>query len=224
MSMKARYIVLGLLLSAALTVSARTFDAGERLYINMEASSVKSAGGDLASGWYSTTNNYNYAYFFKGSNAAWSSQVKQYKGTVWYVEAPAGEWEYVILTRHSSANASWDNKITQTGNIWFYYKDGSETKMRDQNYIANFYYGENKEEAGWEYVAPDPFGNPATWTLPYEDEQICKEAAGTTYKLQAKNYDYDNTYAHAWLSMKVVVGLVFKVTNGVPTKGIRRLM
>lgn len=198
--MKTRIIVLSLLMSIALGVSARTFDAGERLYINMEAQSVKDAGGDLSGGWYSTTSNYNYAYFFKGSNAAWSGQVKQYKGSVWYVEAPAGDWEYVILTRHNSAKADWSTKITQTGDIWFYYMDGSTKKMREQNYIQNFYYndGGDKNGANWEYVAPAPSGNPASWTLPYEDEQICTGAAGTEYMLQAKNYDYDNTYAHAW--------------------------
>ena len=194
--MKTRLFVLGLLMSLTLGVSARVFDAGERLYINMEALSVKDAGGDLQYGWYSTTNNYNYAYFFKGSKNAWSSQVKQYKGTVWYVEAPAGDWEYVVLTRHNSAKPNWDTKITQTGNIWFYYMDGSTKKMRDQNYIQNFYYGSDKQEANWEYVAPAPSGNPSTWE--YEDEQICTDAAGTQYMLQAKNYDYDNTYAHAW--------------------------
>lgn len=193
-----RYILLGLLLSTALGLNARVFDAGERLYINMEAQSVKDAGGDLQYGWYSTTNNYNYAYFYNGSSNAWSSQVKQYQGTVWYVEAPAGNWEYVILTRHNSANPDWSTKITQTGNIWFYYMDGGQKKMREQNYIQNFYYGDDRQDANWEYVAPAPSGNPATWSLPYEDEQICTDAAGTTYMLQAKNYDYDNTYAHAW--------------------------
>ena len=191
------YIALALLLTAG-GLQARIFDKGERLYINMEAQSVKDEGGDLQYGWYSTTNNYNYAYFFKGSQNAWSTQVKQYKGTVWYVEAPAGDWEYVILTRHNSANPSWDTKITQTGNIWFYYMDGSTKKMREQNYIQNFYYddGGDKNGANWQYVAPAPSGSPATWE--YEDEQICTDAAGTQYMLQAKNYDYDNTYAHAW--------------------------
>ena len=193
-----RYLLIALVACMALSVNARTFDKDERLYINMEAQSVKDAGGDLQYGWYSTTNNYNYAYFFKGSNGAWSSQVKQYKGTVWYVEAPAGDWEYVILTRHSSAKADWSTKITQTGNIWFYYMDGSTKKMRDQNYLQNFYYGSDKDQANWEYVAPAPSGNPLEWSLPYEDEQICTSAAGTKYMLQAKNYDYDNTYAHAW--------------------------
>ena len=193
-----RYLLIAILACLTLSANARKFDKGERLYINMEAQSVKDAGNELKNGWYSTTNNYNYAYFFKGGNGAWSTQVKQYVGTVWYVEAPDGDWDNVILTRHNSANANWDTKITQTGNISFYYKDGSETKMRDQNYIQNFYYGDNKDQANWEYVAPAPSGNPATWTLSCEDEQICTSAAGGKYVLQAKNYDYDNTYAHAW--------------------------
>ena len=193
-----RYLLIALVACMALSVNARTFDKGERLYINMEAQSVKDAGDDLQYGWYSTINNYNFAYFFKGENGAWSTQVKQYSGTVWYVEAPKGDWDNVILTRHSSANANWDTRITQTGNISFYYKDGDQTKMRDQNYLQNFYYGSNKDQANWEYVAPAPSGNPATWTLTCEDEQICTSAAGTKYNLQAKNYDYDNTYCHAW--------------------------
>ena len=203
-----RYLFLGLLMTLALNVSARVFDAGERLYINMEAQSVKDAGGDLQYGWYSTTNNYNRAYFYRGSNGAWSSMVTQYAGTVWYVEAPAGDWEYVILTRHSSADASWDNKVTQTGNIWLYYYDNGVLKMHEQNYIQNFYYGSYREEANWEYVAPAPTGDPGTWPLAYEDEQICTLAAGSEYILQAKNYDYDNTYAHSW----------FKYESGVWTR------
>lgn len=197
---KTKYIVLGLLMSMTLSVNARVFEAGERLYINMEAQSVKDAGDDLQYGWYSTYNNYNYAYFYKGSTNGWSTKVQQYAGTVWYVEAPAGDWDYVILTRHTSANASWSNVKTQTGDIWFYYYDKGELKMREQNYIQNFYYddGGTKNGANWEYVAPSPSGNPATWSLPAEDEQICTSAAGTEYSLRVKNGDYANTYAHAW--------------------------
>ena len=138
--MKTRYLVLGLLMSMALHLSARIFEQGERLYINMEARSVKETGGDLQYGWYSDNNNYNRAYFFNGDKNGWSGMVKQYSGTVWYVEAPAGDWEYVILTRHNSADARWDNIKNQTGNIWLYYYDNGIRKMREQNYIANFYY------------------------------------------------------------------------------------
>lgn len=196
--MKTRIYILLVILLAATGMQARIFDKGERLYINMEAQSVKDEGGDLQYGWYASMNNYNYAYFFRGSTNAWSTQVKQYQGSVWYVEAPAGDWEYVILTRHSSANPSWGTVTRQTGDIWFYYMDGSTKKMREQNYIQNFYYndGGDKNGANWEYVAPEPSGNPSSWE--YEDEQICKEAAGTQYILQAKNYDYDNTYCHSW--------------------------
>ena len=165
MTKTTRIYILLVALLAATSMQARIFDKGERLYINMEAQSVKDAGGDLKYGWYATTNNYNYAYFFRGSTNAWSTQVKQYQGSVWYVEAPAGDWEYVILTRHSSANPSWGTVTHQTGDIWFYYYEGSEKKMREQNYIQNFYYndGGDKNGANWEYVAPAPSGSPATW-------------------------------------------------------------
>lgn len=202
MAKTTRIYILLVILLAATGLQARIFDQGERLYINMEAQSVKDAGGDLKYGWYATTNNYNYAYFFNSTTGAWSTQVKQYQGSVWYVEAPAGDWEHVILTRHSSANPSWDTKTHQTGDIWFYYYDGSVKKMREQNYIQNFYYNDGGERNGanWEYVAPAPSGSPATWE--YEDEQICTDAAGTKYVLQAKNYDYDNTYCHSWFKFE----------------------
>jgi hypothetical protein len=48
-------------MSLALSLSARIFDAGEHFYINMEAKSVKDAGGDLKYGWYSDRNNFNRA-------------------------------------------------------------------------------------------------------------------------------------------------------------------
>ena len=199
--MKTRIFVLGLFMSLALSLSARIFDAGEHFYINMEALSVKDAGGDLKYGWYSDGNNFNRAYFFKGSKGAWSSLVKQYEGTVWYVEAPAGDWDHVVLTRHSSSEARWDNIKHQSGDIKLFYYDGSELKIRQQNYIQNFYYDDTpgsgkKDGANWEYVAPAPVGDPSSWV--YEDEQICTDAAGTEYVLQAKNYDYENTYAHSW--------------------------
>ena len=212
-----RYIVLGLLMTFASSVSARVFDAGERFYINMEAQSVKDAGGDLAGGWYSGGygKNYNYAFFYKAdmnkATGAWSTKVQQYSGTVWYVEAPAGDWEYVVLTRHSSGNANWSNVVTETGFIWFYYMKDGKKEMHQQNYIQNFYYDEggySKNGADWEYVAPAPKGDPATWSLGYDDEQICTDAAGTQYVLQAKNYDYENTYAHSW----------FKYESGVWTR------
>ena len=199
--MKTRIFVLGLFVSLALSLSARIFDAGEHFYINMEALSVKDAGGDLKYGWYSDGNNFNRAYFFKGSKGAWSSLVKQYEGTVWYVEAPAGDWDHVVLTRHSSSEARWDNIKNQSGDIKLFYYEGSELKIRQQNYIQNFYYDDTpgsgkKDGANWEYVAPAPVGDPSSWV--YEDEQICTDAAGTEYVLQAKNYDYENTYAHSW--------------------------
>ena len=201
--MKTRIFVLGLFMSLALSLSARIFDAGEHFYINMEAKSVKDAGGDLKYGWYSDGNNFNRAYFFKGSTGAWSSLVKQYEGTVWYVEAPAGDWDHVVLTRHSSSEARWDNIKNQSGDIKLFYYDGSELKIRQQNYIQNFFYDDTpgsgkKDGANWEYVAPAPTGKPSSLGVTIEDEQICTDAAGTEYVLQAKNYDYENTYAHSW--------------------------
>ena len=196
--MKHRISILFVLAVITTGIQARIFEAGERLYFNMEAQSVKDAGGNLQYGWYATTNNYNYAYFFNSTSNGWSSKAKQYSGTIWYVEAPAGNWDHVILTRHNSATASWSTKTDQTGDISFYYTEGGQTKMREQNYIQNFYYndGGTRNGANWAFIAPAPTGNPASWT--YEDEQICKSAAGSTYMLQAKNYNYDDTYAHAW--------------------------
>lgn len=202
--MKTRtYLTLWMALALAASVEARVFEAGERLYINMEAADVKAAGGDLTFGWYSTYENFNRAYFYNSTDNAWSGLVKYYVGSVWYVEAPAGDWEYVILTRHSNGtDASFGSVITQTGNIPLFYYDGMTKRVREQNYIQNFYYddGYSKNGAYWQIVAPTPSGDPASWGMAAENVELCTAAAGESYTLQARNFDYDNTYSHAWFA------------------------
>ena len=189
-----KYIVLGLLMSMALSVNARSFEAGERLYFNGTPSS--------AGWWMDHTSNPSdpeytrlWAYFFNDDvNASYNKWVEatKYNQTVFYVE-PNGNWKHVILTRHRG----WvndprldDNCLNKTGYI--------DLNVSDKNYMENFYYGDYQEDANWWIVTPTPDQN--VWSLSYDNEQICTSAAGTEYILAPKNYDYERSKNHAWFA------------------------
>ena len=188
----AKYSVLGVLLTCTLALQARVFEKGERLYFNGKPSD--------ASWWMDHTGNTSdpdytrlWAYFYNGGSHKWI-EAHLYGSTNFYVEETAtNDWSHVILTRHRGwvNEPAFDaNCLNQTGDI--------NLNVSTGNYMQNFYYGGSHEEANWWVVAPSPSGNPAGWTLPYEDEQICTSAAGTLYILAPKNYNYDNSKNHAW--------------------------
>ncbi|MBQ9426098.1 MAG: hypothetical protein IJU36_00525, partial [Paludibacteraceae bacterium] len=188
----AKYSVLGVLLTCTLALQARVFEKGERLYFNGKPSD--------ASWWMDHTGNTSdpdytrlWAYFYNGGSHKWI-EAQKYGTTNFYVEeTAANDWSHVILTRHRGwvNEPAFDaNCLNQTGDI--------NLNVSTGNYMQNFYYGGSHEEANWWVVAPSPSGNPAGWTLPYEDEQICTSAAGTLYILAPKNYNYDNSKNHAW--------------------------
>ena len=188
----AKYSVLGVLLTCTLALQARVFEKGERLYFNGKPSD--------ASWWMDHTGNTSdpdytrlWAYFYNGGSHKWI-EAHLYGSTNFYLEETAtNDWSHVILTRHRGwvNEPAFDaNCLNQTGDI--------NLNVSTGNYMQNFYYGGSHEEANWWVVAPSPSGNPAGWTLPYEDEQICTSAAGTLYILAPKNYNYDNSKNHAW--------------------------
>ena len=179
------------LLFSSVYVDARVFEEGEKLYFNGTPSS--------ASWWMNNTDNPSdgnytrlWAYFYNGESNKWIEAQRYGSSNNFYVEETAtNDWTHVILTRHRGwvNDPRFDgNCLNKTGDISF----GTNTG----NYIQNF--AENKSDANWWIIAPSPSGDPEGLSLPYEDEQICKEANGTLYILAPKNYDYDNSKNHAW--------------------------
>ena len=172
----------------AVHVDARVFEAGERLYFNgkpehtewwMNNTSNPSAG------------NYTrlWAYFYNGGSHKWI-EAQPYGSTNFYVvDTETNDWTHVILTRHRgwvNSPEFDDNCLNRTGDIYF----GTNTG----NYIQ--YFAENKADASWWVIAPSPSGDPSGWE--YEDEEICTSAAGKSYLLTPKGYDYNNSKNHAW--------------------------
>ena len=175
-----KYIVLGLLMTLALNVSARTFEVGERLYFNGTPSNFPTWKND-AELW---------VQFKNGEANYWIPA--QWKGDLPYVEitaASAGDWTHVVMAR-CQPGAGYGNIYNKTGDITIY---------ENKNYMQNFCYGDGWKDAYWGCYIPAPTKDPSTWSLPCENEEICTSAAGTEYILAPKNYDYSNkTQNHAW--------------------------
>ncbi|MBR4565059.1 MAG: hypothetical protein IKO26_11465 [Paludibacteraceae bacterium] len=173
--------------STALSVSARNFEAGERLYFNGTPSSATW----WKNGTYENTTRL-WGKMVDGSDEYWI-EARWYDATNCYLEIPddanaARNWSRLVLYRCAYNNRS--NVFNKTGEI--------NLDVSASNYIQNFYYGSSKEEAYWWVIAPAPTGDPSGWSMTYDDEQICTSAAGTEYVLAPKGYNYDNSKNHAW--------------------------
>ena len=197
-TMKYRQIIvwaLALLLSVVgvQSVSARSFEKGERLYINGTPESASWWKNDceiwckLIDGWDT--------YWIKVEPEWW------YSSTVCYIEMPEGaarNWNQLIIARYSPGSSPAYGSGTE------YNKTGEiNLNATTKNYIQNFAYGSGWTEADWRIITPTPGGKPtgipgSSWSMAYEDEQICTSAAGTMYILAPKDYDYANSYCHAW--------------------------
>ena len=106
--MKKKLYILMAMLIVALSVTARTFSSGERLYF-------RAAPNDAT--WWTDYSANLVAYVFKGSNYQWVTST-DYDGTYRYLEMPAGDWEKLILVRIQPGKpVAWENKWSQTGDI-----------------------------------------------------------------------------------------------------------
>lgn len=198
--MKARYIVLGWIMSLALGVQARTFEAGERIYFNATPAS--------AAWWMNDTQTNTVKLWGKllaGSNEYWLEA--QFYGTNnCYLEIPSDanvtsrDWKRLILYRCAYNNRN-DVK-NKTGEI-----DIDADYTISKNYIQNFYYGTYQEEANWWSLTLSPSDNPSAGTVDGISKELieaCISSSGDPLSLQPKlagnplTYDYDHSAAHAW--------------------------
>lgn len=189
----------------AMNVQARTFEQGEKIYVNADQSFHDGNG------------NYNWAkdgaklylYIFKKSGTSESNQKwvtlsqEQEDGNIYGGEIPAGEYNVCIIVRGSAPN--WSGKWNQTGDMGF--------ADVDRNYIHKFWDGGVSAE--WLTYVPS-----ATKIATYatalrtagkeEEIHICEQALGGPFSLRVKlnadktAYDYNNVQCHGW----------FKSTNG----------
>ena len=183
--MKTRYIVLGLLMSMALSVNARTFVAGENIYVNAQQDFDWSQDGAKL-----------YLYLFNSNGNMWldltQENGKLYKGTF----AANCSYAQAIVVRKNPANAShdWNGVWTQTSDIDI---------VDDWNCIDNF----NDAEHRWKMYSPSQ-DNISSYTasLTAEVIAVCPSTDNIPLSLKAKlnstktAYAYGDVHGHAWYS------------------------
>lgn len=198
---KKKYIVLGLLMTFALSVSARYFDGTEVIYIQQHPSYWNWYGNDPAAGKFA---------FFKNSSThaeTWSTEAigVDYCDDLLQILVPKGNWDVIILTRNSvHSNPNWDNV--------FDHGTGESNQSVDitihatQNYLQNFRQLKDQTSDNWlwsEYFTK-PSGNPTTASsingVAKELISVCDSAVGDPFSLQptatAAGYEYDQQ--HTW--------------------------
>ena len=185
MKNNAKYIVLGLLVSLTLSIQARSFVAGEELYVNMQQ--------DFD---WTTDNAKLYLYLFNSTGNMWldltQENGKLYKGTF----SSNCSYDQAIVVRKNPANAGhdWTGVWTQTGDIDI---------VDDWNCIDNF----NDAGHRWKMYSPALEKIPAyTAAITAEIISVCPSASGDPISLKAKlnssktEYAYGDVHGHAWYS------------------------
>ncbi len=193
-----KYIVsLAAVCMLAMSVSARTFEQGEKIYVNADQSFHDGNG------------NYNwtkdnaklYLYIFKKvgnqeSNQTWVT-LSQEKGDIYGGEVPAGEYNVCIVVRGTAPN--WGGKWNQTDDMGF--------PNEDRNYIYKFWDG--GKSADWLTYVPEAskmasYASALRSAGKEEEVHICSQALGGPYSLRVKlkadgkEYDYENVQCHGW--------------------------
>ena len=196
-----RYILtLAVVSLLSVSVSARQFEQGEKIYVNSDQSFHDGSG------------NYNWAkdnaklylYIFKKegsseSNQKWVTLSKE-EGNTYGGEIPSGEYNKCIVVRGTSAD--WSGKWNQTGDMEF--PDGEGI---DRNYIHKFW--EGGTAADWMTYAPSTsqiasYASALRTAGKEEQVHICSQALGGPYSLRVKlsadkkTYDYSNVQCHGW--------------------------
>ena len=200
-----KYIVsLAAVCMLAMSVSARTFEQGEKIYVNVKQSFD-----------WRQDNAYLFLYvWYKNaqgvtSNEQWLS-VTQEKDDIYVCEIPvAGEYNWCIFIRKEKNTHNWDDGWkTQTKDS--YIPDGVAV---DRNLI-NTFWGDG-EITDWRTYTPgtDKIASYASVLRAAgkeEEVHICSQALGGPYSLRVKlkadgqEYDYGNVQCHGW----------YKSTNG----------
>ena len=201
MSMKARYIVFGLLLSAALTVSARTFVANEeiRVLTNQTFHDGEIVWDDgYAVLWF---------YMYGPSGSEWV-KLNYVESNVFVATMPAGKnYDHLILVRKNPSypDASFSD---DTNIMWNRTCDLEIPASQSCNVLYKFWKG-GKDCSGyseWRTYSPSIAQISSTISGVYQEEiEVCPSAQNTLFSLHPKiksdmtNYDYENVNCHTWL-------------------------
>ena len=178
-----RLWVMGVLLTLALSVNARSFVAGEEIYVNAQQDFDWSTDGAKL-----------YLYCFNSTGNTWLDLTQENGKIYKAVFSAAGSFSQVIVVRKNPANAThdWTGVWTQTGDI---------DLIDDWNCLDNFNDAGNR----WKMYSPD-LSKIASYTgsLTAEKIAVCPSAAGDPISLKAKlnstktAYAYDDVHGHAW--------------------------
>ena len=195
-----RYIVLALLMSAALSLSARDFIQGDRIYVQpIQSDAIGNWGKDGAN---------LFLYLFGGSSGASWLKLNFSAGGVYAATFTANvNYNKVIVVRKSNTdtNANWNNVWNQTCDLTI--PDGKELNcinqfwMKDGDCPADPY-------SDWKVYAPrtDLISAYINEGITAEEVHICPSTLGDPYSLKVKlntnktAYLHDDVYAHAWYS------------------------
>lgn len=227
--MKTRYIVLGLLMTFALSVSARMYTAGEQVYINSDQSSSSETSQQFN---WKDANAKLFLYFFQSTNAGnyeWVTMQAVELGSNVFVGTMSGNhpwYDRVIVVRKdpNGTAGNWDYNWNQSCDIVI--PDNGDCSC---NYI-DIYCGST---AQWKGYAPKASTLPmassiASSGVTMEQINICPIDLGGPFSLRAKlnasktEYVYSDVKGHGWYMSydgntwtEVVSG-----TTGVPMDGI----
>jgi len=197
-----RYLSIALLACLALSMSARDFEVGEKMYFNAKPASYP--------GWKdgTSTNTIKLWGRLVNSTDEYWIEAQWYGGDNCYLEIPndgfltSRSWNKLVLYRCDYYNRN-DVKLN-TGEI-----DIDASYAIDKNYIQNFYYddGGTKNGANWWSLTFTPIETPTGESVDgvaKEVMEVCKSSVGDPLSLQPilagdpLMYDYNHSAAHAW--------------------------
>lgn len=227
--MKARYIVLGLLMSLSLSLSARTYKAGEYIYINTDQSSSQESGQQFN---WKNDGAKLFLYFFQSTNTGnneWVTMSATESGSNVYSGTMSGShpwYDRVIVVRKdpNGTAGNWDHKWNQSCDINI--PDNGDCSC---NYI-NIYCGAT---ANWKGFAPKAGTLPSVSAmsaggLKMEQISICPNDLKGPFSLRVKlnaaktEYDYSDVKGHGWYKSYdgTTWSEVLPGSTGVPMDGI----
>ncbi|MBQ7631574.1 MAG: hypothetical protein IJS82_02305 [Paludibacteraceae bacterium] len=203
--MKTRMMILMLLAGVTLSLNARTFYQGEKLYLNADQTFH-----DGEFDW-STANANLFLYVYGGSSyATWlsfsptESGSKIYEGTF----ASQGEYTNAIIVRKSPSGSAgnWDDRWNQTCDL-------DIPDFPTCNILHRFWKKDDLDASctgSADWLAYTPSLTTVTTTIASVTEEkisVCPNAAGGPFSLKAKlvtkgstkEYDYQTVGGHSWL-------------------------
>ena len=208
---KARYIVLGLVMSLALSVQARVFLAGDQIRVHTDQTKTHDSSTDPSEAEHMFKWDDGYAvlwlYLFGTSGNEWV-KLNYLEDGLFVADMPAGKnYDHLILVRKNPAYP--DASFSDDSNVMWNRTCDLEIPSHDGfNVLYKFWKGGDgcQGAADWHVYAPSINDIKATVSgVTQEDVKVCPNAAGTMYVLHPKlksnksEYDYDNVIRHSWL-------------------------